>query len=365
MNKELAQLYSAYIAEKKKEPSNKEAVQTFRNKLLTAVTAENINDIIDDEDNVLLHVVVDDNDSDLLRPLLEKKPNIHVRNKDTFTPMQMALLFNYKECIKMLYDHGGNIDDVDALGESNLFSAVRSGNYERLKLLMALNANVHAYANYQSTILDCIPFLLRNEIVDQNSKFKIIRLLLENYIGIGTDFSGIDLPPGVADGMPVIWATKDGKPITNETPNFEKAICSIGDLLKSKKFNFKKLQYVLEKVFRPYFPGENKFLYDYHISLLIENGDIRANNFVAAGPDLEQLYKDMRMRTAGISSLKELASMVLLHHHGLKLQKNQPIDDPKLAPKGPVTIPSDVEGYIKDLDEDIEKKLGHDRSGTK
>ncbi len=379
MNQQLAQLYSVYSAEKEafrknntpsllehktKEP---DSLIVLRNALLNVLNDKNINDIVDDEDkDTLLHVAARANDVELLAALIEKGADINILNINDLSPMQIAIHCLSRGCVLKLYQNGGNIEETDVLGETYLFKAVKYGYAEHVELLLALNANVHAYDKYEKTIIDCLAELMKKDDADQKIKFKIARLLLENYIGIGTDFSGIDLPPGVTDGVPVIFATKDKAPITVETDKFNKIIFNFDDLFNSKSLNFKKLQYLLEKVFKPYFPGEQTvMLYEHNINLRRENGDIRANNFAIAAPELEKIYNKLRIRTAGIQSLKDLASASLLLQHGLKIKKQEPITDPKLTAGNSLILPPDIEERIESLAADIETKLGRDRTGNK
>lgn len=318
--------YREYCAEKNSDNCRPKVLEQLKIKLFSYITPENINDVINEQlGNALLHQAIFDELIDIVLELLNNNASIDVRNKRNITPMRLAIEISFPDGIKQLYNRGANVDDIDVNGCTALYWAVRGGDYDSVSLLLGLNANVHAINNVGETILDSALKLMQTNLVTEQIKLKILRLLFENYIGIGTDFDGFKIPPGVADGMPVICATKGDELITNTTVGFEKSICSFEKLLQSKMLNFKKLQYLLEKVFKPYFPGAEHHLYKYHLIILAEHGMLRKNNFEQAGPELETLYKTLRNRTAGLSSLRELATATLLTQHGLRVIKQQPI----------------------------------------
>ncbi len=319
----LTDLYNAYKDERNSDNCRPDILKQLKDKLLSVIAEENINNIIDEEKGEnLLHSAIFDRDNELVEWLLNNNAKVDIANKQQLTPMRIATNILFFEGAEFLHRKGISVDEPDTLGETCLFSAVRRGAYKHVNILLGLDANVFANSNYGETIIDCIAFLLENNMVPDENKFKVIRLLLENYIGIGTSWDGIDLPPEVVNGIPMIFATKNGQPISKDMPSFAGVIDSIEGLLQSKTLDFKKLQSVLEKAFSPFFPnGESG---EIHRMISKEHGLIRETQFEKAGPELEKLYKTLRIRTAGVSSLRELASTALMLKHGLKAEKNPP-----------------------------------------
>jgi serine/threonine protein kinase len=81
---------------------------------------------------------------DVVQVLLEKHPNLEVKDSDQRTPLTIAVIHNYPAIVDMLIRSGANLNTVDDDNRTPLILAAQEGHTEIVKLLVAKGANINA-----------------------------------------------------------------------------------------------------------------------------------------------------------------------------------------------------------------------------
>lgn len=200
---------------------------------------------VDERDNnarTLLFKAIKNDDIDLALSLLNLGASIHVKDKFEDTPALLALSKMNEQLLSAMLDHGLNIDQLDSQGCSELFWKIKKGDHKDALILLKLGADVKRINHDKQSILQTA---LSNEIEEETKKI-IITLLFEFGLGIGQDFTGIELPPNIMDKCVAIGAKKDGQLVTHATPGFADVILTLDELKtaidkKEERFNYKHL----------------------------------------------------------------------------------------------------------------------------
>ena len=114
-----------------------------------------INTIIDDEygKNTLFMRVLKEIDDDrlgrdndfkteIIKLLLNKNPNIEIKNSDKLTPLMYCIRFKWIEIVQLLLDYGARLDVTDNKGNSPFIAAVMGGDVNLTKLLLDNRAHL-------------------------------------------------------------------------------------------------------------------------------------------------------------------------------------------------------------------------------
>lgn len=92
--------------------------------------------------------------SDVLKLLISRGANIHVRNDQQFTPLHYAVCYSDREeTVKILFNKGLSLEDKEFSGKTPLFLAVETGNFEGVQLLLDLGADLNAEDNKGCCVL--------------------------------------------------------------------------------------------------------------------------------------------------------------------------------------------------------------------
>ncbi len=154
---------------------------------------------------------------------------------------------NSSYLIRLLHQHGADIDRLDGTKASGLFNIIlevdesNCDNFlqtsRKVKTLLELGANYH---------MVCLGKTILEWVDHKNLSGDWWTMLLDVGAGLYADFSNITVDieflRGMTDNQIVIGATKDGIPVTRATPGFEKAITTEEEL-KSAIYQGKSFQY--------------------------------------------------------------------------------------------------------------------------
>ncbi len=113
------------------------------------------------EDNIL-HNAVRVNNIRLIKELLSKN-DIDINKIDFYgyTPLHLAVRFNYFDIAKELIDNGANVNTIDSYKDTPLLDSIRSGYTDISKLLICNNANIELMDKFNKSALDYT--LLKND----------------------------------------------------------------------------------------------------------------------------------------------------------------------------------------------------------
>lgn len=157
---------------------------------------------------------------------------------------------NSSYLIRLLYEHGANIDRLDDKGSTGLFNIIfevdenkSENDYQcskKAKVLLELGANCH---------LICLGKTIFEWLDIKNLSCDWWTMLLDVGAGLYADFSNITVNIEFLRAMTanqiIIGATKDGIPVTRATPGFEKSITTEEELrsaiYQGKSFQYKAL----------------------------------------------------------------------------------------------------------------------------
>ena len=257
-------LYEQYIEERDKEDGDYELRDSLKRDCKAAITQKNI-DLKNARNKTLLHLATEDGDMDMVEFLLANKARIDITDGYNLTAMHDLLhvsvnddFIERERIIRKFQELGADIDECNILGQSQLYYAVRTAFVDKILLLLKMGARVSPIVPNRKPILNAVAEFLK-DITDLNDRqTKALEILFENNIGLGAkfdEFTNIKILSGFTDGMLLIGATINGKQVTNDTPGFEKAICTADQFLKllnerKNKFNLKVLQENLERLLR-------------------------------------------------------------------------------------------------------------------
>lgn len=112
--------------------------------------------------NYALHNAVRINNLDLVKELISKNDmNINQKDLYGYTPLHLAVRFNFFEIAKELIDNKADINTIDIYKDTPLLDSVRSGYNEISKILICNKADIKVLDKFNKTPLDYA--LLRND----------------------------------------------------------------------------------------------------------------------------------------------------------------------------------------------------------
>lgn len=265
MNK-LHQLYELYLQANKKDTS---FIEFFNDPTDTAYVSRHINEPREEDRQTLLHLAVTNEDIETVDLLFKFNADITLLDKWGKTPMYRGLEGDKINLplVKKLIEHGGNINEKDALRATALHWSVLAGNLHKTEDLINLGADVNVVNRNLETPLRWA--LTRNlHISEDHIQQKMINLLFHICPVISQDFTGIPVPRGITNNVIVIGSTKlkDISPvaesITRHVSGFEQAITNIEELDEAVKanieFDFQKIEQATQQSNNP----EIRKLYD-------------------------------------------------------------------------------------------------------
>lgn len=230
----LHQLYDLYLQSNKRDTRFNNFFNTTTN---SAYIARHINESRSEDRQTILHMAVINDDVTTIELLLKFKANINPLDKWGKTPIYRGLEGDKINItlVKKLIEHGGDVNEKDALRTTALHWSVLAGNLQKTEVLLSLGANVNAVNRNLETPLR---WALTREIHvrEDHVQQKMIQLLFRKSPVISQDFTGIKIPQGLTDNVVVIGSTKlkDISPVmesvSRQTPGFENAITSIEEL---------------------------------------------------------------------------------------------------------------------------------------
>lgn len=107
----------------------------------------------------LMYAILAENaDPRMIEYLLQHGADVHaVENHQRWTPLHFAARDQKAEIVKILLDHGGAVDSVDAFGNTPLWRCIKSSYPLCLRVvdtLLAYGANPRRKNNYDSSPID-------------------------------------------------------------------------------------------------------------------------------------------------------------------------------------------------------------------
>ncbi len=212
-------------------------IEKERSEFLAKVTNENINEPNEDSGNqTLLHMAIVMRDFDTAVALLRKGARYDLLDTYDLTVIDYALLYQNKKFILELNKKGlidPNTSDSD--GSSPLYWATKNGSNDLIELWLKLGANAHAINTDNITILNAANDAINEDYITN------MRLLLKWGIGINNDFTGVRLFDEITEGCIILKSSRDGKPITRQTPGCQNAYTNLEELKEAirtgKKIN--------------------------------------------------------------------------------------------------------------------------------
>lgn len=249
MNK-LHQLYELYLQSNKRDTG---FLDFFNASTNSTFISRHINEPRSEDRQTLLHLAVNNDDIATIDLLFKFKADINSLDKWGKTPTYRGLEGDKINIplVKKLIDHGGNINEKDALRATALHWSVLAGNLKKTEDLLSLGADVNVMNRNLETPLR---WALTREIhmSEDHIQQKMIYLLFHKSPIISQDFTGIKISPGLTDNIIVIGSTKlkDISPvmenITRQMYGFENAITSVDEFDAAVKanipFNYQKIE---------------------------------------------------------------------------------------------------------------------------
>ena len=107
-----------------------------------------------------------------IQKAIEQGANVNAKS----VPLKYAILWRNNDVVKLLLDHGANVNARDKFGRTTLSYAIRLGNLETIKLLLQAGASVNARDKYEGQTALMWAVWWRN--VDM-VKVDIVKLLVE------------------------------------------------------------------------------------------------------------------------------------------------------------------------------------------
>ncbi|ANB59930.1 ankyrin repeat domain-containing protein [Anoxybacteroides amylolyticum] len=107
----------------------------------------------DKDGNTPLHYAIDSGDIELVRLLVQHGADVNATNEAGTTPLMKAAQFGQTEIVKFLYAHGADINRTDDQGETALSKAVEGNQVATVQFLLQAGANVNIKTTIGKTAL--------------------------------------------------------------------------------------------------------------------------------------------------------------------------------------------------------------------
>lgn len=121
---------------------------------LQQMLATDINSIIDNEGNTILHRASKFGLLETVKEVLNQHPDVNKKNNHSIIPLHKAVLNNQLVIVQELIKHNSNINEPDDYGFTPLHYASRNGFLEIVKILLDHNSD-RSLKNYRGhTALD-------------------------------------------------------------------------------------------------------------------------------------------------------------------------------------------------------------------
>ncbi len=194
---------------------------------------ENPNSINDKDENgdTILHYAINDNSLDNVRFFLENGADPKIRDRWNNPPLHNAFLCGNPRIFDVILEYGADINERSASGDTLLHRAVSSGLLNDIKFLLRRGANIQICT--LGLTEDCIQ--ISQQANPDNTA--VLQQLFKWGIGIDYEFIGKEFKSGQLDNMIILGSTLCEKPITRQTPGFEKAITNFQELEQAVKTN--------------------------------------------------------------------------------------------------------------------------------
>ena len=117
----------------------------------------------------------DDDRAKTVKILLDYKADVNIQNNENgSTALMIASRFGYSTIVKMLLEHGADVNEKDNNGSTALILSVINDNVETVKMLLDNKADVNIQSNSGSTAL------IYAADSDDESSEKIVKMLLDH-----------------------------------------------------------------------------------------------------------------------------------------------------------------------------------------
>jgi ankyrin repeat protein len=121
----------------------KQEVETLEKVVANLLLKEgNINAVIDEKKNTVLHLAAAHGYIEVVKALLQKKAKINARARNGITPLHMAVRNNQIKIIKLLLEHGAKVDARDNYGKTALHIAAFYGYRDTVEKLIEKEAQI-------------------------------------------------------------------------------------------------------------------------------------------------------------------------------------------------------------------------------
>ena len=202
----------------------------------------------DEKEQTALHIAAREDDINTVKILLEQNADMSIKDKFKRTPlwncMNIVPDINIP-IVRLLIVAGANLEEMDGGGNTTLHYAVLAGNLHKTMHLLALGASINTKNTDGDTPLK---WALTRELPN---KPEMLKLLFKKERVIAQDFTGIDIPPNLIDGVIVIGSyIMQGTPltripVTRQMKGFENAITNsqeFAEAVKHHQFNFASIE---------------------------------------------------------------------------------------------------------------------------
>ena len=112
-----------------------------------------------------LHWAAYEENTEIIKLLLDRGADIKARNNGGDTPLHWAVYVGKTEIVQLLLDRGADIEAKNNLGDTSLHKAVKNGSTETVQLLLDKNANIETKNNDGDTPLHMATYFGKTEIV--------------------------------------------------------------------------------------------------------------------------------------------------------------------------------------------------------
>jgi ankyrin repeat protein len=152
----------------------------YNNKILTKFLLDNgaYIDIIDDNNNSLVHIAIKYNYVDIICMLLDYdasnigKKILSIKNIDKNTPLHYAVLLHNQLIVKKILDYDSNTNDINEQGYNPLHLAVLHNLCDIFDILLPFSHNINTKTYNGETVLHMACYLKNIEIVKKIIKHK-------------------------------------------------------------------------------------------------------------------------------------------------------------------------------------------------